>query len=387
MRGLAGRGRCCRATFESLARNRTVTLHLVGLAHSEATGDFAHCAYTQRTKDFGTLLARADIPVTLYSAGESESEAPQVQVVTSKQRRALWPSYEPAKHVFNDFDPALPGWQVFNGLAAVAIRERMVPGDILGITMGTSQRPIAEALPRLLPVEVGIGYSGVWAPFRVFESRPWQHYMAAREPRDDMRAYDEVIPRGWLAEDFPAGDGSGGYALFMGRLMARKGPHVAADAAARAGIPLKVAGQGVRSWSRSLIVCEDGTELRGDVEYLGVLGPRERAEVMGEALAILTPTQYFEPLGGVSIEAQLTGTPAIVSNWGGLPENIIEGQTGFACDLLRDYARGIEQAASLDRGFIRDHAVATWSIEALAPRWTAYLDRLATLTGAGWYSE
>ncbi len=108
---------------------------------------------------------------------------------------------------------------------------------------------------------------------------------------------------------------------------------------------------------------------------------------MGEALAILTPTQYFEPLGGVSIEAQLTGTPAIVSRWGGLPENVVEGETGFACDLLRDYVRAIEAAPSLDRVAVREHALATWSTGAVVPRFAAYFDRLATLWGDGWYSD
>lgn len=361
-------------------------IHLLGLPHSEPTNDWEHCAYTARTRDFGTLLARAELPVTLYNAGRSDSEAPSVQILTSGQRRALWPSYEPTRDVFNEFDPGLPGWQAFNSLAAAAIRERMTPGDILGLTMGTSQRAVAEALPELLPVEVGIGYSGVWAPYRVFESRAWRDFMAARDVRDDMRAYDAVIPRGWLAEHFPAGSGKGGYLLFVGRLTARKGPQVAAEAAKRLGLPLWVAGQGAAEVTEGQITCTDGTILDGDVHYLGVLGPAERAEVMGEATAILTPTQYFEPLGGVSIEAQFTGTPAIVSNWGGLPANVIDGRTGFVCDLLRDYVRAVERAADLDRGFVREHAVATWSVEALAPAWREYLDRLSTLAGEGWYS-
>lgn len=366
-----------------------MTVHLLGLPHLAPLRSNSWCAYTVRTIDFSTMLHRAGVEVCFYGVGETDADATEyISLATEDERHGWWPGYVPVRDTFNSFDPNLPGWVEFNKRSASAIRERAKPGDILAITMGYSHKPVAEALSdlALLPVETGIGYSGVWAPYRVFESDAWRHFMAAKDSRDDMRAYDETIPRAWLASDFPEGKGDGGYVLYVGRLTARKGPHVAADAARRLGIPLKVAGQGARSWSRTLVVCEDGTELRGDVEYLGVLGPKERAEVMGGALAILTPTQYFEPLGGVSIEAQLCGSPAIVSNWGGLPANVVEGETGFACDLLRDYVSAVERAASLDRRHIREHALATWSTEALAPRWLAYLDRLSTLFGDGWYA-
>jgi glycosyltransferase involved in cell wall biosynthesis len=361
---------------------------MLGFPFSETNADWEHCAYSSRTRDSSTMLTRAGVETILYSGSLNTAECYEhVAVMTPEERRAWWPDYEPKRQVFNSFDPGLPGWSEFNQRAAAAIRERAKPGDILAMTMGYSQRPVAEMVSDLglMVVETGVGYSGVWAPYRVYESKAWRDFLAAKDARDDMRAYDTVIPRAWLAEDFPRGPG-GDYVLFVGRLTARKGPHVAADAARRLGLSLKVAGQGAASWSRTLIVCEDGTRLEGDVEYLGVLGAKERAEVMGASVAILTPTQYFEPLGGVSIEAQLTGTPAIVSNWGGLPENVIEGQTGFACDLLRDYVRGIEQAAALDRAFVRDHALATWSTGAIAPRFVRYFEKLETLRGLGWYS-
>lgn len=337
------------------------------------------------------MLTRAAQQVILYGGPENEAGVSEfVPLVSAAEQAEWWPWYSAnGQAIFNDFSPDLPGWRTFNERAAKAIRERAQPGDILAITMGYSHKPVWEQLSDLpiLPVETGIGYSGVWAPYRVFESTAWRNFMAAKDTRDDMRAYDTVIPRAWLASDFPEGRGDGGYLLFVGRLTARKGPHVASEVAKRLGVPLWVAGQGVGSVEPGRITCSDGTILDGDVHYLGVLDPVERAKVMGGATAILTPTQYFEPLGGVSIEAQFTGTPAVVSNWGGLPENIIEGKTGFACDLLRDYVKGVERAAKLDRKFIRRHAMKTWSTDALAPKWVDYLARLRTLFGDGWYSS
>jgi glycosyltransferase involved in cell wall biosynthesis len=365
-----------------------VRVHVLGLPHSETTTEFEHCAFTARTRDFATMLTRARHEVILYAGERNEAEVTEhIALCTRDEQRAWWPGYEPARDVFSDFDPNGDGWRTWNSRAAAAIRGRARPGDVLAVTMGTSHRPVADELADcgLTVVETGIGYSGVWAPFRVFESWAWRTYLAAKDATDDVRFFDEVIPRAYDPAAFPPGSGEGGYFLFVGRVMARKGPHIAAEACKRLGARLVIAGQGVASVEPGRIVATDGTVLEGDVEYAGVVGAAERAQLMGEATAIFTPTMYLEPFGGVSVEAQLTGTPAIVTPHGGLRENVTDA-TGFACSMLREFVAAAERSASLDRGRIREHAVDTWSFDALAPRWDAYLEQLATLRGAGWYA-
>jgi glycosyltransferase involved in cell wall biosynthesis len=335
------------------------------------------------------MMARAGWDVRLYGGEANEADVTEhVQIVSRAEQAAWYPNYVPERDVWNDFDPAGEGWQTFNRRAAAAIRERAEPHDVVCLTMGSSQRQVAELVEDLglLVVETGVGYSGVWAPHRVYESHAWRHFLAAREPVDDARFFDAVIPRAYDAASFPRGTGSGGYLLFVGRLMTRKGPAIAAETARRLGMKLVVAGQGARSWSRQKIVCSDGLVLDGDVEYAGVVGPAQRAELMGGAAAILTPTLYFEPFGGVSVEGQLTGTPAVVSDWGGLPENVVAGETGFACSTLADFVDATRAAASLDRERIREHAIATWSFDAIAPRFNRYFRRLEKLYGDGWYA-
>lgn len=366
-----------------------MTVHLLGLPQTETTREYEFCAFTAKTRKLATMLTSLGIPVVLYAGEANEADvAEHVPIVTRADQEGWFPGWDHKLHVFNGYDTLSPWWQAFNARAAAAIAERIQPGDIVGVTMGVAQQPAIAALARsdVLVVEVGVGYSGVFAPYRVFESWAWRSYLASKEPSDDVRFFDEVIPNFFEADAFPAGAGDGGYYLFVGRMIRRKGIHIAAEACRRLGARLLFAGQGVTSSRPGRIETIDGTVLEGDVEYVGVIGPEERARLMGGAIATFAPTVYLEPFGGVSVEAQMTGTPAIVSPAGGLPENVIHGRTGFVCSTLAQFADAALAARDLDRAAIRERAVATWSTDVLRHRYAAYFDRLGTLFGDGWYA-
>ena len=128
----------------------------------------------------------------------------------------------------------------------------------------------------------------------------------------------EVLPT-WLPDaDFA--DRSrceeGGYGLFAGRLAEEKGILVAVEAAAIAGVPLRVAGDGPDlQRAREL-----ATELAAPVEFMGRLeGQALVAARLGAAYAVL-PSTWREVLPFAALEAQAGGLPLIVSERGGLPE-------------------------------------------------------------------
>jgi len=43
--------------------------------------------------------------------------------------------------------------------------------------------------------------------------------------------------------------------------------------------------------------------------------PKERAELMGGAIAVIAPSMFPEPFCLVVIEAQMCGTPTITTDW------------------------------------------------------------------------
>jgi glycosyltransferase involved in cell wall biosynthesis len=128
----------------------------------------------------------------------------------------------------------------------------------------------------------------------------------------------EVLPT-WLPDDDFADRSrcaDGGYGLLAGRVTEDKGVLVAVEAAAIAGVPLRVAGDGPDlPRAREL-----AARLGAPVEFMGRLdGQAMVAARLGAAYALL-PSLWREVLPFAALEAQAGGLPLVVSERGGLPE-------------------------------------------------------------------
>jgi glycosyltransferase involved in cell wall biosynthesis len=279
----------------------------------------------------------------------------------------------PDKHQIS-WDATQPIWTIFAANAIPAIAARAEPGDYLCIIGGNCQKPIADALPHLTAVEFGIGYTGTFTDFRVFESYAWMHTCYGQQYgayEANGRFYDTVIPNYFDPDDFPLGDGSGDYLLYIGRLMERKGLAVVGDIAERTGLPLLVAGAG------------DEDLIPKGAQYEGVVGPESRAKLMGNARCVLVPTLYVEPFGGVAVEAQMCGTPVITTDWGAFTENVY--LSDFRCRTLAEFCEAVDRAPTVDREDLRTWAVHNYSTDRVKLQYDKYFKRLEGLKGKGWY--
>ena len=65
-------------------------------------------------------------------------------------------------------------------------------------------------------------------------------------------------------------------------------------------------------------------------------------------------------------------------------ETVEHGKTGFRCNYLGEFVRGIKDAAGLNPAYIADRARRLYSMEAVTQPYQDYFDRLGLLWGTGW---
>jgi glycosyltransferase involved in cell wall biosynthesis len=116
-----------------------------------------------------------------------------------------------------------------------------------------------------------------------------------------------------------------------------------------------------------------------NVEWVGYANEKLRGELMSHAKALLSPTLYVEPFGGVAVEAQLCGTPVIASKWGAFTENIEDGKTGFLVSDYSELKEAVKKVDKLDRAYIRQRAIRLYSTETVAKQYEDYFKRISML--------
>ena len=149
-----------------------------------------------------------------------------------------------------------------------------------------------------------------------------------------------------------------GYAAWIGRFDEQKGPHLAIQIAKKLGLKLKLAGPLRLEIPSEKKFYEEQIEpfLGPDVEMVGELAMPEKAKFLGGADVLINPYVYNEAFGLTTLEALACGTPAVVPTWGGGPEIIQEGVSGFSGNNIDQWAAAVNKAQNLDRAKCRRRA-------------------------------
>jgi len=134
------------------------------------------------------------------------------------------------------------------------------------------------------------------------------------------------------------GAGTGGYAVFVGRLSAEKGVATLLEAWRHLGgtLPLRLVGDGPLAGAVREAAAKDDS-----IQWLGNVPLEAVYTLVGEATFLALPSQCYENFPRVVIEAFAKGTPVIASKLGGMAEIVDDGRTGLhfkpgdAADLAR----------------------------------------------------
>ncbi|HWB10173.1 MAG TPA: glycosyltransferase [Pirellulales bacterium] len=162
--------------------------------------------------------------------------------------------------------------------------------------------------------------------------------------------------------------------VFLSRVEAIKGPHLAIEAARRSGRKLIIAGNYGATpaddeyWRTMVLPHVDGQQ----IEYVGTVNDQQKNELLGRAAALFVPIQWDEPFGIVFAEALACGTPVISCPRGALPEIVEEGRTGFLVENAGDLPTAIDRIGQLDRAACRKAAESRFSLESICARYLGF---------------
>jgi glycosyltransferase involved in cell wall biosynthesis len=151
--------------------------------------------------------------------------------------------------------------------------------------------------------------------------------------------------------ELPFHAGGGDALVCFGRIHPDKGTAAAIEIAARAGRRLVLCGivQDERYFAEQVEPHVDGER----VDYLGSVGPEQRAEVLGRAAALLHPIAFDEPFGLSVVESMACGTPVIAYARGSMPEVVDDGVTGLLVANAEEAVTAVGRAVALDRAACR----------------------------------
>ena len=140
-----------------------------------------------------------------------------------------------------------------------------------------------------------------------------------------------------------------GYLLYFGRISEEKGVLTLVKAVEKLenNIPLIILGTGpIEDEIKEYIKAHN---LGNRIKALGFKSGDELKKYVAEAKCVILPSEWYENGPYTIMEAMSQGKPVIVTNYGGLPEIVEDGKTGFICSPFDsdDLKNSIKKVCSL----------------------------------------
>ncbi|MET9023721.1 glycosyltransferase family 4 protein [Actinopolymorpha sp. NPDC004070] len=202
---------------------------------------------------------------------------------------------------------------------------------------------------------------------------------ADRAPELD---YVATIHHGINLTELPYSPDGGTGLVAFGRIHPDKGTAEAIDVARRADLPLTICGI---VQDESYFIERVRPHIDGDrVRYLGSVGPKDRAEILGNSLALLHPISFDEPFGLSVVEAMACGTPVVAFRRGSMPEVVDDGVTGFLVHTVEEAVRAVGVVGALDRAACRKHVEERFGVDRMVDEYVRVYRDIASTELSPW---
>ena len=359
--------------------NKKIRLHIPGIPYTITRDEYSHDAFTGKVQRFSPMMRSRGFEVYHYGVETSETGANKdIELFTKEEwtkirietlmyldanltlEQATIKNSDKTM-IYNDMSNwSTPLTKEFNKRFSEKLKEnyRNITTDIICIPLSRTYQDAIDSL-NAIKVEIGIGYSGSYLDWRIFESHTWMCHTLGAEKKSPSN-YWFVIPHSFNINDFkfsltptPLKVG------FLARIVSTKGCAIIVEIAKKfPHVQFILCGAGD---PKQFLTCPN-------IIYKPPIHGKERSDYLGSCIAILSPTKYLEPFGCAQVEAQLCGTPVICSDWGGMVETVEQFKTGLLCHTLADYCYGIQMAidGKFDRQYIRERAANLYDMYKIA---------------------
>jgi glycosyltransferase involved in cell wall biosynthesis len=275
-------------------------------------------------------LVRLGLDLTLFATGDSQTSGKLVAVCPRpySEDDSVDPKVAECLHISEVFERAADFDLIHNHYDFLPLTySALVKTPVVTTIHGFSS-------PAIIPV------------YKKYNAQ--SHYVAISEAdKSPELDYIATIHHGIDIAQFPFLEAEGKYLLFFGRIHPDKGVREAIDVAQRVGIKLVIAGI---IQDQDYFAAEVEPHIDGKtVEYLGSVGPDQRADVLGHALALLHLISFDEPFGLSMVESMACGTPVIAFPRGSIREVIRHGETGYIVEDIEQAVDAVAALQSIDR--------------------------------------
>jgi glycosyltransferase involved in cell wall biosynthesis len=185
-----------------------------------------------------------------------------------------------------------------------------------------------------------------------------------------------TVHHGLPLDLYKKGDGKGNYVTFIGRISPEKRVDHAIEIAKRANLKIKIAAK-IDKVDQLYFEKEIKHLFKyPHVEFLGEIGEKEKAVLLGNATALLFPIDWREPFGIVIIEALACGTPVIAYNRGSVPEIIAHGKTGYIVENINEAVEALQTINHINRDECRKNFENHFSATIMAKNYLYLYEKL-----------
>jgi glycosyltransferase involved in cell wall biosynthesis len=174
-----------------------------------------------------------------------------------------------------------------------------------------------------------------------------------------------VVYNGIPMDRYPFREDKDDFLFFLGRADEEKAPHLAIEAARRAGRRLVMCVTTKNERERRYWAEHVEPILGDDVEVHGECPHEQKADLLARAAALAFPIQWAEPFGLVMTEAMACGTPVVAWRNGSVPEVVADGETGFIVSSVQEMAAAVDRLGELDPQLMRARVKEQFSAEAM----------------------